>query len=345
MSALPETGLRHPAAPPRPRPPLRHRTRFRLVASGGVVGVALLTLPDLLRIDRITPFAQAVSFRPYALVGVAALVLVLAGLSWRFRQLILPAAALLVVLAVGAAMTFPRTQAEPVPSGGRPLTVLAFNVLDGAADVTALAELIRVERPDLAALIEVGPWYRDRLAPLVEPLGYRMVTATGTDSDGVTDVFGVTALVAEHLGEVTSHVDASTPFPIVEIEAAGLAATRFVAFHAVAPRRGDVRQWSADLRTLERYCAGGAPAIVAGDFNATLDHSVLRDATSGCSDAAAQRGRALWPTWPAWMPGWFGPQIDHVFATTPIAAEDFTVHEIAGSDHRAVLTRLRLPEQ
>jgi endonuclease/exonuclease/phosphatase (EEP) superfamily protein YafD len=311
---------------------------------GAVVGVALLTLPDLLRIDRITPFAQVVSFRPYVLVGVAALVLVLVGLSWRSRRLILPAVALSAVLAVGVAMTVPRTQAGPVPSGGRPLTVLAVNVLDGAADVTALAELIRAERPDLGALIEVGPWYRDRLAPLVEPLGYRFVTATGTDSDGVTDVFGVSALVATDLGDVTVTIDETRPFPSVLIGGGGLGAMRFVAYHAVAPRPGDVAQWSTDLGELTRYCASGTPTIVAGDFNATLDHSRLRDVTAGCSDAAAQRGRGLQPTWPTWMPDWFGAQIDHVFVTPPIAAEEFAVHDLAGSDHRAVVIRLRVPE-
>lgn len=310
---------------------------------GAVVGVGLLTLPDLLRIDRITPFAQVVSFRPYVLVGVAALVLVLAGLSWRFRRLIPAAVVLLVVLAVGVAMTVPRTQASPLPAGGRALSVLAFNTLDGSADVSELAEVIRTERPDLAALIEVGQAYRDRLAPLVEPLGYRMVTASGTDNDGVTDVYGVTALVAAHLGGVTSTIDASTQFPIVEIGGGELGATRFVAFHAVAPRRGDVSEWSSDLGKLARYCTGVTPAIVAGDFNATLDHSVLRGVTSGCSDAAAQRGEGLQATWPTWMPDWLGPQIDHVFATSPIAAEDFAVREITGSDHRAVLVRLRLP--
>jgi endonuclease/exonuclease/phosphatase (EEP) superfamily protein YafD len=314
------------------------------VVIGSVVGVGLLTLPDLLRIDRFTPFAQVVSLRPYVLVGLAALVLVLAGLSWRFRQLVLAAVVLLVVLVVGVAMTVPRTQAEPLPSGGRALSVLTFNTLDGSADVTELAEVIRTGRPDLAALIEVGQTYRDRLAPLVEPLGYRMVTATGTDTDGVTDVYGVTALVAEHLRGTTSNVDMSTPFPIVEIEGGALGATRFVAFHAVAPRRGDVPQWSSDLGKLTRYCTGAIPTIVAGDFNATLDHSVLRAATAGCSDAAAQRGQGLQATWPTWMPDWFGPQIDHVFATNPIAAEDFSVREISGSDHRAVLVRLRLPD-
>lgn len=48
-----------------------------------------------------------------------------------------------------------------------------------------------------------SPWYRDRLAPLVEPLGDRFVTATGTDTDG----FGVSALVAAHLGHVAINVD------------------------------------------------------------------------------------------------------------------------------------------
>jgi endonuclease/exonuclease/phosphatase (EEP) superfamily protein YafD len=224
------------------------------------------------------------------------------------------------------------------------LTVLAVNVLDGAADVTALAELIRAERPDLGALIEVGPWYRDRLAPLVEPLGYRFVTATGTDSDGVTDVFGVSALVATDLGDVTVTIDETRPFPSVLIGGGGLGAMRFVAYHAVAPRPGDVAQWSTDLGELTRYCASGTPTIVAGDFNATLDHSRLRDVTAGCSDAAAQRGRGLQPTWPTWMPDWFGAQIDHVFVTPPIAAEEFAVHDLAGSDHRAVVIRLRVPE-
>jgi endonuclease/exonuclease/phosphatase (EEP) superfamily protein YafD len=312
------------------------------VVAAGCVGVGLLALPDLLRIDRVTPFAQVVSLRPYVLVGVALLVLVTAGFAWRFRQLVPAVAALLAVLVTGVAMTVPRTQAGPLPATGRPLTVLTFNALDGAADLDALAALIRTERPDVAALIEVSETYRDRLAPLVEPLGYRMVTATGTDMDGVTDVFGVTALVAGHLGEVTSSVDRSTQFPIVEVSAAGLGPTRFVAFHAVAPRLGDVAEWSSDVAKVARYCSGG-PAIVAGDFNATLDHSVLREATTGCSDAAAQRGQGLLATWPTWLPAWFGPQLDHVFATDPIAAEDVAVREVAGSDHRAVLVRLRLP--
>jgi endonuclease/exonuclease/phosphatase (EEP) superfamily protein YafD len=346
MSLFPQTDRPCPVASAHePLSTPRRGMRFHLVAAGIVIGIAALTLPDLIGLDQLTPFAQVVSLRPYVLVGVAALVLVLAALSWRHRRLLPAAGALLVVLIAGAALIVPRTQAAPLPSGGRSFTVLTFNTLNGSADVGELAELIRTERPDLASLVEVSETYRDRLAPLVEPLGYRMFTATGFDDEGdAGDLLGVTALVADRFGPVTSNADLSSPFPTVVVEGGELGSLRFVAYHSVAPRRGDVPQWRSDLGKLARFCAGGTPAIIAGDFNATLDNSVLRAATAGCSDAAAQRGQGLVPTWPTWAPDWFGPQIDHVFATGPISAESFAVREVAGSDHRAVLARLRAPD-
>jgi endonuclease/exonuclease/phosphatase (EEP) superfamily protein YafD len=83
--------------------------------------------------------------------------------------------------------------------------------------------------------------------------------------------------------------------------------------------------------------------IVAGDFNATLDHSVFRSAIAGCADAAEQAGEGLTATWSTRWPRWLGPQIDHVLVTGGITTETLSVHDVPGSDHRAVLTRLRLP--
>jgi endonuclease/exonuclease/phosphatase (EEP) superfamily protein YafD len=203
-----------------------------------------------------------------------------------------------------------------------------------------VAELIHSERPDLVALVEVGETYWRRLGPLVAPLDYQVFRARGYGADG--ELGGVTALASPTLGDVSSTVDLSTPFPMVQVEGGELGPLRFVAYHAIAPRRGDVPQWRSDLGKLRAYCDGDAPAIIAGDFNATLDHSPLREVTAGCSDAAVQRGQGLVPTWPTWMPQWFGPQIDHVFVTNPIAAARFEVREITGSDHRAVIVELRL---
>ena len=73
-------------------------------------------------------------------------------MTW-FRRGAWPfAAGLAAVLLVGVALVAPRVLPDPVPTGGRTLTVLAFNAFEGMADVDALAELIRVERPDVIAL-------------------------------------------------------------------------------------------------------------------------------------------------------------------------------------------------
>ena len=306
-----------------------------------VAGVAILVLPDLLLLDRFTPLAQLVALRPYLLVALPVLVLVLLLLARRVRGAVLAAAGVVVVMLVAAGMVAPRTVAVPVPAGGRTLTVAAFNTYSGGADVAAVAALIRDERPDVVSLVEAGMSFRSKLAPLVQPLGYRLITAVGEPSG---DLGGVTAVVAGHLGAVRSSMYTATPFPYVELEGGGLGDLRIVAFHTLAPRRGDVAQWRSDVSLVSRWCSGPQPVIVAGDFNATLDHSVLKSATAGCGDAAAQRGQGLTPTWPAWLPSWLGPQIDHVFSTEPIVAEQFEVREIPGSDHRAVVARLRLPE-
>jgi endonuclease/exonuclease/phosphatase (EEP) superfamily protein YafD len=220
--------------------------------------------------------------------------------------------------------------------------VLAFNALNGTADVEALAGLVRAERPDLVALTESGETYRSRLTPLLEPLGYR--SAVAADPAG-TDIGSVTAFVAAGVGEFDARTGAETAwFPYLEITGGALGDLRFVTYHAAVPAPADPSPWRSDLALLARWCADPTPAILAGDFNATLDHSAFRAGTAGCVDAAEQRGAGLVPTWadrPAMRP--VGPQIDHVLATDGIEAETFAVHDIPGSDHRAVLTRLRLP--
>jgi endonuclease/exonuclease/phosphatase (EEP) superfamily protein YafD len=317
------------------------RLGSRWLALPFVAGVALLTLPDVVGLDRFTPFAQLVALRPYLLAGLVVLAVVLLVLGRWVRGAVVAAVGTVAVLLVAGGMVAPRTVATPVPAGGHPLSVVAFNTYSGGADVGEVAALIRDERPDLVSLVEAGTTFRSKLAPLVEPLGYHLITAVG-EPDG--DLGGVTAVVADRLGDVRSSTYVATPFPRVELEGGGLGEVRFVAFHTLAPRRGDVPQWHSDVSLVSQWCTGPQPAVIAGDFNATFDHSVFRSATAGCGDAAAQRGQGLTPTWPTWLPSWLGPQIDHVLATDPIVAETIEVREIAGSDHRAVLTRLRIPD-
>ena len=333
MSALPDE------LPGRTRPPVRP---VRLVlAVLVVVAAAVGLLPDLLGLDHRSPFAQLVSFRPAMLAGLLVLAVAASVAAVVRRRGWMLAGGLLAVAAIAGTMVLPRALATaPEPqAGARTLTVLAFNTYEGDGQVDALAALIRSTRPDLIALPEAGGRYRDRLAPLVP--GYRFAPS----GQRGRDVQNVTAATRDDLGDVTAQVDRSTPFPSVEVSGAGLGDVRFVAFHSVAPTPGDVPQWSSDLATLDRWCADrqSGPVIIAGDFNATLDHSVFRSAITGCADAAEQTGDGLVGTWTTRFPRWLGPQIDHVVTTGGITAETLSVHDVPGSDHRAVLTRLRLP--
>jgi endonuclease/exonuclease/phosphatase (EEP) superfamily protein YafD len=334
------------SAPPdelsgRTRPPVRP---WRLVISLLVVAAAAaFMLPDLLGLDRRGPFAQLVSFRPTLLGGVALLtVAAIVAAAVRRRGWTL-ACGLLVVALVASAMVLPRalggvTVPEPDAPLRPALTVLSFNTYEGQADVDVLADLIRRTNPDLIALPESAARFSDKLAPLVPDYRFLPSQTRGRD------VQGVTAAVRSDVGDVAVQVDRSTGFPSVEISGGRLGTLRFVAFHSIAPTPGEIPEWSSDLGTLGRWCADreAGPVILAGDFNATLDHSIFRSAIEGCTDSAERTGEGLIGTWPTRLPRWLGTQIDHVLVTGGITPESFSVHDVPGSDHRAIVTRLLL---
>ena len=325
---------------PNPRGP-RRRGRPRWVwASVLGLGAAGLLLPDLVGADRYFPFAQLIAFRPL-FVGAVAAVAVPAAIVTAFHRRFWPVpVALLLVALAGAALVAPRTVAEPAPGGGRALTVLSLNVYEGEADADSLAALIRAEDPDIVSIPEAGGRYLRELEPLLTPLGYSMESSV---SRREADVRGNTVAWADRLGDVRTRVGEETRFHSIEATGGELGDLRFVAFHSVAPVPRSVGQWREDVGHLQQWCGADTPAVVAGDFNATLDHSVLRDAMAGCSDAGAQTGNGLAGTWPTFAPEWMGPQIDHVLSNQGIVAESFSVHLVPGTDHRAIVTTLRVP--
>jgi len=121
-------------------------------------------------------------------------------------------------------------------------------------------------------------------------------------------------------------------------------AVELVCVHPVTPRLGNggATRWRAELGVLPP--PGELPRVLAGDFNATLDHAAFRDVLSlGYADAALGAGTSLNPTWG--MPG-KNPvlTLDHVLVDTDCAVLDSSVHLIPGSDHRAVYAEIQLPE-
>jgi endonuclease/exonuclease/phosphatase (EEP) superfamily protein YafD len=82
-----------------------------------------------------------------------------------------------------------------------------------------------------------------------------------------------------------------------------------------------------------------------GDFNATLDHAALRALLArGYLDAADAAGDGLTWTWPARGHPHTPPiAIDHVLVDRRVRALGVTAVRIPGTDHRALIARLRLP--
>ncbi|MEV0197413.1 endonuclease/exonuclease/phosphatase family protein [Nonomuraea sp. NPDC050691] len=310
------------------------------------------------------PWVPVVAFTPYA-GGAAVVVLLVAGLL----RLRVPAAlALVAAMGLGVAV-LPRAFADgdtdgPGPrvpsaerredtigaaprvlSAGRPehagaaeLRVLSANLLVGSADPAGLVALVERLRPDVLALQELTSEAKERLerAGLRRALPY-VVARPETGAAG-------SALYARHRLTPAAGPPPSTFEQVAGmLELPGGTRVEMVSVHPCAVHVSETRPcWRRELDALPR--ADGTLRVLAGDFNATLDHLPLRHLlASGYRDAADATGRGLTPTWPAraWH-GLPGVTIDHVLVPERVSVRGYGVHALAGSDHRPVFAELTL---
>src|SRR5690606_19927857 len=89
--------------------------------------------------------------------------------------------------------------------------------------------------------------------------------------------------------------------PRVALTLPGRRVVEIVDVHTLAPLRPDTPDWLAGLAALPSAASSSATIrILAGDFNASLDHAALREVVNrGYVDAADATGKGLHPTWPA----------------------------------------------
>jgi endonuclease/exonuclease/phosphatase (EEP) superfamily protein YafD len=106
-----------------------------------------------------------------------------------------------------------------------------------------------------------------------------------------------------------------------------------------------MRYWERDLRDQPPATVDGPLRVLAGDFNATLDHAALRRLIdTGYRDAASVVGAGLRPSWP-YDEKWFMPGVtlDRVLADRRIGARAARPYRIRGTDHKAFYAELVLP--
>jgi endonuclease/exonuclease/phosphatase (EEP) superfamily protein YafD len=305
----------------------------------GLAGVLVAwTVIRLLGVEPGWPLAPMLAATP--IVAAVAVLMTLAALLERRLLLMLAtgACALVLVLTV-APRVVPNRAPEDTP--GARLRVLAANVSANPAAAPDVVALVRRLRPDVMAVLE--------LPPPVE---------RAYESAGIGDVLPERALSVAP-GFAGSGLYARVPLeplpgPRTHFATAtavarprGAPPVELVAVHARAPTSASAtRVWRDDLQALPGGGAGGPLRVLAGDFNATLDHAELRELLAGgYRDAAEQAGNGLRPTWT--MERNLLPPlvtIDHVLADRRMRVASARVVRIPGSDHRGVLAELVLPD-
>jgi endonuclease/exonuclease/phosphatase (EEP) superfamily protein YafD len=338
-----------------------------VAVAGGALAVALL-VPDRLGLTATTPVVQVIAFRGVLSPAFAAAGLVLLafagaaaaarrratrdrpGLRARRRSpgLAAPVAALggvllVVGLAHGAVAAARGVRnAPPAVGAGAPggLTVLAANTQGGAARPAAVAAVALATGADVLSLPETTP---DLAADVADLLGRRGVPVqVFTNGPGVPSTHAIALLVRDSLG---GYRQVPLPRRLSAVRAEPLDGTgpSLVAVHPRAPVPGEVAEWAHQVSAAVALCRATPGAVVAGDFNATLDHAPFHE-LAPCVDAASARGwrgAGAFGTWHRALPPLLATPIDHVLADGGAwDVADVGVVRVGGSDHRAVVARL-----
>jgi endonuclease/exonuclease/phosphatase family metal-dependent hydrolase len=248
------------------------------------------------------------------------------------------ATAALAATALGLAVR-PRGIARPQPTVCGPvLRVLTVNLFHGRGDAEAVVAWVLEAGADVLFLQELtgGAVTRLEQAGLADLMPHtRLEPRRGSGGSGIYSRFPLSE------GPHVAPIRAAQPTALLELP--GADAVELICVHPSAPalRRNGAVRWRAELAVLPT--PGRLPTVLAGDFNATIDHAAFRDVLRlGYADAARQAGKALTPTW--------GPPgkgavvaLDHVLVDRSCAVLACSVHAIPGSDHRAVYAAIQLP--
>jgi endonuclease/exonuclease/phosphatase (EEP) superfamily protein YafD len=302
-----------------------------------VLPIALWALVRWLGLDGGSLVVPLLAFTPYALVAA----FLVAGLAVALRNWAAALVAALATLCLALAV-LPRAIGDATvdAAGHETLSVVSANVRRGNADAAALVAQIERLRPDLLAIQELTPSFVGKLdaAGVGRLLSHRVLEVyPGTPKLPGLGLYS--RLPLRRFGPHNNHhVSAVARMPSGR-------RVRVTDVHPHTPKPGHIGEWSATLGALPAG-GSGAPRVLLGDFNATLDQAELRDVVArGYRDAGDVAGKGLEPTFP--REGWdgLGPfiTIDHVLADERLGVVAYSVLEQPGSDHRAIRAVLALP--
>jgi endonuclease/exonuclease/phosphatase (EEP) superfamily protein YafD len=302
-----------------------------------VLALSAWTVVRLLGVESHYLLVALVAYTPYAAVAAVGAAILAAVVHCPVPMVMAAASALALIVTIAPRAI--RDAPRPPATDARTLRVLTANVDIGHASARALVSLVTRDAVDVLSVQELTPAMV--LALDDAGIGTRLPGRILRPRPGAAG----TGLYARWpLHQVTPPAGTTFAMTAAETHVAGAGPLELVAVHAAAPRsRSAMVSWRQDLRTLPPP-RPDLSRVLAGDFNATLDHAEFRRLIArGYRDAAATAGAGLVPTWPngRLLPGPI--TIDHVLVDRRWQVGRVQVQSLPGSDHRALLAELTAP--
>ncbi|WP_309067052.1 endonuclease/exonuclease/phosphatase family protein [Microbacterium sp.] len=322
------------------------------------IATAVLVWPQFFKLETTFPIAQIVSARTVLVAGflVIAVLAALLALSKRMRGF---AASVLVIALVGAGAGAAIGALRGFGTGSLPdktetaIRVMTWNTEGAAVSAERIAATVAEQQADIVALPETSQKVGEQIALQMREAGQPMWVHhvnIRPDVENGPQAWQTTILISTEMGEYsviassrdgTSNTGSVPSAVAMPIDGTG---PTIVAVHAVAPREEAMPRWRSDLAWVADQCPEG-DFILAGDFNATLDHMASLGVDGGdmgrCRDVASRTGNGMAGTWPANLPPLAGVPIDHIMASenwNPTGS--VVLEDSGGSDHRAVIAQL-----
>jgi endonuclease/exonuclease/phosphatase family metal-dependent hydrolase len=312
-------------------------TSLSWVVAGGLAAWAAARVIAVDRDRRAeTPAVPLLAFTPQVAAAAP-----WAALGLRLARRRGPAATAAVAAAALGVVVRSRRITRPQPGACGPmLRMLTVNLYFGRADAEVVVARVRQVGADVLFLQELTA---DAVTRLKQAGLDDLMPHTQLDLRGGSRGSGIYSRFPLSEGPSVAPVHMAQPTALLELPNGDR--VELVCVHPVTPNlgRGGAAPWRAELEALPP--PGELPRVLAGDFNATLDHAAFRDVLHlGYADAALQAGKALTPTW--------GPPgqgavltLDHVLVPRGCAVLEYSVHVVPGTDHRAVYAEIQLPER
>lgn len=289
--------------------------------------------------------AQVISLKVLAGLGCAALavlVAVVAAIRGRLRSpaVLIISTALLATGAIHADTVLARG-GRVAPVADPDVTVVEFNTFDIATTPVQLADLVRATDADIVTLPEADEQTTKAAADLLAADGVAFQVFSMSTPEPYP--LPVSAMVRRSLGDYRQLPGPLMRYGSLKLEPVtdSASAPTIIAVHPIDPGlKSMLAGWRSETATAARLCTPGSNTIVAGDFNATVDHPAFADLP--CADAATQAGTGGSGTWPSWLPSALAAPIDHVIVD-PRSYRGVAAWTIrtGASDHRALVVQLR----